>query len=146
MRKNLKKYLLKRSKQAQQLQMCSEKLGICLVWEADNKDNTLTNLRLLCPNCHSQTPTYCGRNRGYMTGKEEQETPTCPQCKGFKYKQSKLCRSCDSIARKGTKTKIAWPSNQALLALLKDNPYTTVAKSLGVSDNAIRKHLLKHPE
>ena len=37
-------------------------------------------------------------------------------------------------------------SNQALLALLKDNPYTTVAKSLGVSDNAIRKHLLKHPE
>jgi len=27
-------------------------------------DNSLTNLRLLCPNCHAQTPTYCGRNRG----------------------------------------------------------------------------------
>ena len=28
-------------------------------------DNHLTeNLRLLCPNCHSQTPTYCGRNIG----------------------------------------------------------------------------------
>lgn len=22
-----------------------------------------SNLRLLCPNCHSQTPNYCGRNR-----------------------------------------------------------------------------------
>ena len=28
----------------------------------NNRDNQLTNLRLLCPNCHSQTPTYRGRN------------------------------------------------------------------------------------
>jgi hypothetical protein len=28
----------------------------------DATDNRLQNLRLLCPNCHSQTPTYCGRN------------------------------------------------------------------------------------
>jgi HNH endonuclease len=26
-------------------------------------DNRLENLRLLCPNCHSQTETYCGRNQ-----------------------------------------------------------------------------------
>jgi hypothetical protein len=26
-------------------------------------DNRLPNLRFLCPNCHSQTDTYCGRNR-----------------------------------------------------------------------------------
>jgi hypothetical protein len=25
-------------------------------------DNRIGNLRLLCPNCHSQTSTYCGRN------------------------------------------------------------------------------------
>ncbi|MEK6878143.1 MAG: hypothetical protein AABY22_00970, partial [Nanoarchaeota archaeon] len=25
-------------------------------------DNRLENLRLLCPNCHSQTSTYCGKN------------------------------------------------------------------------------------
>lgn len=29
----------------------------------DNRDNRLNNLRMLCPNCHSQTNTYCGRNR-----------------------------------------------------------------------------------
>lgn len=26
-------------------------------------DHRPENLRLLCPNCHSQTPTYCGRNK-----------------------------------------------------------------------------------
>ncbi|KKK60433.1 hypothetical protein LCGC14_3024400 [marine sediment metagenome] len=28
----------------------------------DSTDNRLENLRILCPNCHSQTSTYCGRN------------------------------------------------------------------------------------
>ncbi len=28
-----------------------------------NDDYRLPNLRLLCPNCNSQTPTFCGRNR-----------------------------------------------------------------------------------
>jgi transposase-like protein len=30
----------------------------------DGHDNRLTNLRLLCPNCHSQTDTWGGRNKG----------------------------------------------------------------------------------
>ena len=29
----------------------------------DNKDNSLNNLTLLCPNCHAQTSTYRGRNK-----------------------------------------------------------------------------------
>ena len=29
----------------------------------DRFDNSLENLRLLCPNCHSQTDTYCGKNK-----------------------------------------------------------------------------------
>jgi hypothetical protein len=28
------------------------------------EDNRLGNLRLLCPNCHAQTPSYRGRNIG----------------------------------------------------------------------------------
>ena len=28
----------------------------------NRKDNRLENLRLLCPNCHSQTYTFCGKN------------------------------------------------------------------------------------
>ena len=30
----------------------------------DPYDNSPHNLRLLCPNCHSQTPTFTGANRG----------------------------------------------------------------------------------
>ena len=30
----------------------------------DRIDNRLANLRLLCPNCHALTPTWCGRNKG----------------------------------------------------------------------------------
>jgi len=29
----------------------------------DNRDNRIENLRYLCPNCHSQTDTYKGRNK-----------------------------------------------------------------------------------
>lgn len=29
----------------------------------DNKDNRLENLRILCPNCHSQTPTFRNKCR-----------------------------------------------------------------------------------
>lgn len=30
--------------------------------DGNNEDNSLSNLRLLCPNCHAQTPTYRGKN------------------------------------------------------------------------------------
>lgn len=29
----------------------------------NNKDNRLENLRILCPNCHAQTNTYCSKNK-----------------------------------------------------------------------------------
>jgi 5-methylcytosine-specific restriction endonuclease McrA len=32
----------------------------------DGNDNRLANLRLLCPNCHSQTDTWGGRNKGRL--------------------------------------------------------------------------------
>ena len=33
-------------------------------------DNRLINLRILCPNCHAQTPNYGGRNGHRRKGKE----------------------------------------------------------------------------
>lgn len=31
--------------------------------DGNSSNNSLDNLRLLCPNCHSQTETYCGKNK-----------------------------------------------------------------------------------
>lgn len=36
-------------------------------------DNRLENLRLLCPNCHSQTPTFC-RSKASLAGMAKQQT------------------------------------------------------------------------
>lgn len=33
--------------------------------DGDHLNNEIENLRLLCPNCHAQTPTYKGRNAWY---------------------------------------------------------------------------------
>lgn len=32
--------------------------------DGDRTNNLLSNLRILCANCHSLTETYCGKNRG----------------------------------------------------------------------------------
>ena len=34
-----------------------------------NNDNRLDNLTFLCPNCHSQTDTYAGKNKLICVGK-----------------------------------------------------------------------------
>lgn len=39
--------------------------------DGDGSNNVLNNVRLLCPNCHSQTSTYKGRNIHNPKGKEE---------------------------------------------------------------------------
>lgn len=39
----------------------------------NKRDNRKQNLRLLCPNCHSQTETFCGRNIKGIKRKKESE-------------------------------------------------------------------------
>lgn len=87
----LKKYLLE--KHHKKCQHC----GIGEYWnnlpltlqldhiDGDSDNNRLDNLRILCPNCHTQTQTWCGRNkkdttrnnylRKYRGDKSKSETP-----------------------------------------------------------------------
>jgi hypothetical protein len=55
----------------------------------NNMDNRIENLRLLCPNCHSLTSTFCGRNINKqildktscaMCGKSTERAIRCPEC------------------------------------------------------------------
>lgn len=68
---NLKKRLLKEGVFSN---VCA-KCGFCGLWNGMpltlhldhingiNNDHRISNLQLLCPNCHSQTPTYAGKNK-----------------------------------------------------------------------------------
>ena len=64
---------------AEQKEVClwcslSEWRGFPITLELDhvdgnNKNDARDNLRILCPNCHSQTPTYKNKRRGDATGR-----------------------------------------------------------------------------
>ncbi len=67
---NIKNRLIKEGKILNQCNICliSKWLNAPLILHLDhingiNDDHRLENLRLLCPNCHSQTSTYCGKNK-----------------------------------------------------------------------------------
>lgn len=78
------------------------KCSICEIYEWNNKplslhldhingtptDNRLENLRLLCPNCHSQTATYCGKNAKKIKDNK------CQDCGIKVWRQSKRCKTC----------------------------------------------------
>lgn len=56
----------------------SEPLSLQLHHEnGDGTDNRLANLSFLCPNCHSQTDTYGGRN-GHKKAKPHLELVETP--------------------------------------------------------------------
>jgi len=120
-------------------------------------DHRIENLRLLCPNCHSQTETYCARNNKIKPAKIRksdfipQEPKKCCIC-FFNLKDGRYnsCKNCYNKNRKllqspyERKTKIIWPPKEVILEKLKTQSYTSLAKELGISDNAIRKHLNKN--
>lgn len=110
----------------------------------EHSDNRIENLRLLCPNCHSLTPTYCVGNR------KSKKSITlfnnlCKCGKNIKRK-SKQCLSCYHESTKGKEKLfcrkiINRPSKEQLLEDLRTMSYVSVGKKYGVSDNAIRKWL-----
>ncbi len=106
----------------------------------DRVDHRLENLRWLCPNCHSQTDTYCGKNitAHKNTRKLKNQKNKCA-CGEEKPVAAKMCRSCAAFSH--NKTKINWPSDEDLIFLVESSSYVQAARHLGVSDVAIRKRL-----
>ena len=97
--------------------------------DGNNLNHNLTNLRWLCPCCHSQTTTFSGKRRRLR--------PICLTCGvpiSFTTKSQK-CRRCGQVRP----TKIAWPTDEELHTLIWSIPTSSLAKKLGVSDKAIEK-------
>jgi len=66
---HLRKRLIREGFKTEQCEECgiTEWNGKKITFELDHvsgvrADNSLENLKILCPNCHSQTPTFRGRN------------------------------------------------------------------------------------
>jgi hypothetical protein len=102
-----------------------------------SSDNRLENLRLLCPNCHSLTSTYCGKNRTHKQGKKKY---FCQDCSAEIHKNSDRCSPCSHKRRKNA---ISWPEKEYIFFLIEEYGYLGAARILKCSDNAIRKHLKK---
>jgi Zn finger protein HypA/HybF involved in hydrogenase expression len=107
-----------------------------------NDDNRLENLCFLCPNCHSQTDTYAGKNAKKPNVIRRIDKNIC-ECGREKCVNSNSCRSCNS-KKIQHKTKIIWPSPQELQNLLWLKPTVEIAKELGVSDKAVEKFSKKY--
>lgn len=101
----------------------------------NSSDNRIENLRILCPNCHSQTETYRGKNI-----KKEEKTYLCKDCGKTINKYSTRCISCEMKNRE-TPTKIIWPEIEALKEMVKNSSLSSVAKLLGVSDTSVKKRI-----
>jgi Zn finger protein HypA/HybF involved in hydrogenase expression/endogenous inhibitor of DNA gyrase (YacG/DUF329 family) len=98
-----------------------------------NDDHRLENLRLVCPNCNSQLPTFAGRAYNRESRKTRSNCPTC----GKKInKNSDACRSCANTARRVPLSRI---SDEELAARVWEIPVSQLAAEIGISDMAIRK-------
>ena len=99
-------------------------------------DNRLENLRLLCPNCNSQTSTFCGKN--------SRQKKVCADCGGAVQRKSMRCRKCTRRAH--PRFKATWPPTKDLQSMVDLLGYCEVGRQMGVSDVAVRKHLAHYQE
>ena len=118
--------------------LCPEWQGKRLTLQLDHvngtfNDNRIENLRLLCPNCHSQTKNFAGKA---LAGRYQRVVRRC-DCGAPISQKANRCLACDCKRR----AKIDWPEASDLACEVASSSYTTVAKRLGVSDTAVRKRL-----
>lgn len=90
-----------------------------------HNDNRLENLEFLCPNCHSQTPTYAGKSPKCNKLREEQKING-----GLSDKQLLSAKNRRVVDR---------PSMETLTKELEESGYSGTGRKYGVSDNAVRK-------
>jgi hypothetical protein len=108
-------------------------------------DNRIENLRLLCPNCHSQTSTYCSKN------KTARIIQYCQQCN--KQKQGNdydICEDCRLGNLKNGKYVVKFKTakhfdektdQEIINLLLSAGSFSNYANSINTSRTAIRRYL-----
>ena len=93
------------------------------------RDNRVKNLRMLCPNCHSQTVTFAGRGRKSRKG-------SCLDCGALTKYASNRCKPCEEKRRR----KITLPLEE-VVGMVGELGRAETARQLGVSPPAISKFI-----
>jgi transposase-like protein len=126
----------------------------------DNTDNRLENLQILCPNCHSFTDTYGGKNQKLNKRKELSNEEKDEIIRKSSTKESIKCVAKETSHSERTVKKVLSASSISINKnkLVKENndkkipsivdslrrtkSFSGTAREFGVSDNAIRKLLV----
>lgn len=109
----------------------------------DNHDNRLENLHWLCPNCHSQTDTFCGKQlqKKHMTKQGITiKTEVKKYCVDCGKEISAAAERCPECAAKASRI-VERPSAEELKQLLLNynGNFVQTGKIFNVTDNTIRK-------
>lgn len=121
--------------------------------DGNHFNNELSNLMMLCPNCHALQEGNSGANIGaydkqqaYIHGttvptKEQHPCPQCGKLCGTDTKTG-MCKSCAAKASTSRIRVVAQenrPSKEELKNLIRTKSFLEIGRIYGVSDNAIRK-------
>lgn len=98
--------------------------------DGDNTNNELSNLQMLCPNCHSQTDNFCGSAN---TSKKNY----CIDCGKEITREAMRCPKCSNAAHRKVENR---PSKEDLLDDFRQlNSFSSIARKYKVTDNTIKK-------
>lgn len=100
----------------------------------NTNDDKLENLTFLCPNCHSQTSTFSGKN----TKREPNKKINKCKCGKIISPAAYICTDCYSKNNRITER----PSYEQLKSEIKETSQNKVAKKYNVSWRTIRKWLI----
>ena len=137
---DLKRRLIKEGLKKDICEVCGQSAewnGKPLVLQLDHingnhYDNRLENLRIICPNCHSQTDTFAN--------KKNKKVHRCIDCGKEISSRSTRCQSC--AAKYFNSYKVARedkPTKEQLLELILSKSFLEIGRMYGVTDNTIRK-------
>lgn len=138
---HLKRRLIKENILEYACERCGNKgewMGNKLVLQLEHKngrsrDHRLENICFLCPNCHSQTETYAGKNSSIKKSR------ICLECKGPTKGKGKKCVKCASQKQ----PQKFFVTKEELQELVKKHSMTFLGRKFGVTDNSVRKRCRK---
>ena len=108
--------------------------------DGDNKNDELSNLRWVCPNCNIQLPTTSRRKQVF----DESRISRCIDC-GIKIncKSTTRCSNCEKKRRLENTSHIPLTRDD-LKKYIRALPFVKIGEKFNVSDNAVRKWCKKY--